>query len=84
MTDRTGAPTPRRAARHPALVRSVLTLAAAAVTSAALVWSALFYTASQKQLAARASGAAPTAQAVPESGVSQPASSAVPVTTRTS
>lgn len=84
MTDHPRTSTRHRATRRPALVRSVLTLAAAAVTSAALVWSALFYTASQKQLAARASGAAPTAQAVPESGVSQPASSAVPVTTRTS
>lgn len=83
MSDRAAiaAPAARPPRRRATLGPSVLALAAAATTSAALVWAALFYDASQKHGAPNAAAAT---QAVPETGGTQPAPALAPVTTRTS
>ena len=70
----------RPAPRRGSLGQSVLTLAAAALTSAVVIWGALFNNAASKHAAATATIPAPAAQAGPSSGTLQPA----PVTTRTS
>ena len=82
MTDQT--PHTRPAPRRGSLGQSLLTVAAAATTSAAVIWSALFYNATNKHAAATAAIPAPAAQAGPTSGTAQPAPSPAPVTTRTS
>jgi hypothetical protein len=73
-------PAPRRGS----LGQSVLTIAAAATTSAAVIWSALFYNATNKHADAVAAAPAPAAQAAPSTRTSQPAPAPAPVTTRTS
>jgi hypothetical protein len=70
-------PAPRRGS----LGQSLLTIAAAATTSAAVIWSALFYNATNQH--ADAVAGTPT-QAAPSTGTSQPAPAPAPVTTRTS
>jgi hypothetical protein len=80
MTDR--APTP---ARRTSLAQTIVTVAAAALTSAALVWSALFYDATQRHASAIAARPAPIAHTTPAGSAAQPAATTVaPVTTRTS
>ena len=80
MADQTprSPPAPRRGS----LGQSVLTIAAAATTSAAVIWSALFYNASNQHANTVAAAPAPATQAAPGTGTSQPAPA--PVTTRTS
>lgn len=84
MTDHAPTLVARPPAQRPTVAHSVLTLAAAATTSAALVWSALFYSAMQKHTAAGTSTGTSAAQVAPANSATQPASSAAPVTTRTS
>jgi negative regulator of sigma E activity len=80
MTDRRPGP-----ARRTSLVQTIVTVAAAAVTSAAVVWSALFYGATQRHARAVAAPPAPIVRTIPAAPASQPATSTVaPVTTRTS
>ena len=79
QTPRTS-PAPRRGS----LGQSLLTIAAAATTSAAVIWSALFYSAANKHADAVAAAPAPAAQAAPSSRTSQPAPAPAHVTTRTS
>ena len=79
QTPRTS-PAPRRGS----LGQSVLTIAAAATTSAAVIWSALFYNASNQHANTVAAAPAPATQAAPSTGTSQPAHAPAPVTTRTS
>lgn len=80
MTDETR---PTTAPRRGSLGQSLLTVAAAAITSAAVIWSALFYNATNKHAAAVAATPAPAAQAGPTSSTVRPTAPA-PVTTRTS
>lgn len=83
MTDRTAAPAPRPAPSRASLGQAVLTVAAAATTSAAVVWSALFYSATNRH--AEAAVAAPAAPAqVTAGGTVQRVAAPAPVTTRTS
>ncbi len=82
MTDQT--PHTLQARRRGSLGQSLLTVAAAAMTSAAVIWAALFYSATNKHAAATAAIPAPAAQAGPAGGTVQPAPSPAPVTTRTS
>ena len=78
MTDRR----PLRA-RRISLAQTIVTVAAAALTSAAFVWSALFYSATQRHANAVAARPAPIAHAAPPAA--RPATAtAAPVTTRTS
>lgn len=79
QTPRTS-PAPRRGS----LGQSVLTIAAAATTSAAVIWSALFYNASNQHTNTVAAAPAPATQVAPSTGTSQPAHAPAPVTTRTS
>ena len=65
MTDQTPRTPP--APRRGSLGQSLLTVAAAAITSAAVIWSALFYNATNKHAAAVAATPAPAAQAGPTS-----------------
>ena len=65
MTDQTPRTPP--APRRSSLGQSLLTVAAAAITSAAVIWSALFYNATNKHAAAVAAAPAPAAQAGPTS-----------------
>ena len=82
MTDQTRRTPP--APRRGSLGQSLLTVAAAAITSAAVIWSALFYNATNKHAAAVAATPAPAAQAGPTSSTARPATAPAPVTTRTS
>jgi hypothetical protein len=86
MTDRASAAAPqgRAYARHPALAQSVLTVAAVAIASAALVWAALFYKATQQHVTAHVAAASRATHAAPAAGTRQPAPALAPVTTRTS
>lgn len=78
MTDRRPVP-----ARRISLGQTIVTVAAAALTSAAFVWSALFYSATQRHASAVAAHSAPVAHGAP--AAVQPATvPAAPVTTRTS
>lgn len=83
MSDRAAvaAPAGRAPRRRATLGPSLLAIAAAATTSAALVWAALLHDATQKHGAADAAAAT---QGVPEAGGTQPAPALAPVTTRTS
>ncbi len=80
MIDQTRTPP---APRRSSLGQTLLTVAAAAITSAAVIWSALFYNAT-KHAAAVAATQAPAAQAGPTSSTVRPATAPAPVTTRTS
>ena len=83
MTEQTPNPTPRPAAKRGSLGQSVLTVAAAATTSAAVIWSALFYNATTKHADAVASPA-PATQGATASGTVQAVPAPAPVTSRTS
>jgi len=76
-------PTPRSspAPKRGSLGQSLITIAAAAATSAAVIWSALFYNATNQH--ADAVAAAPAA-ATQSSGTSHSAPAPAPVSTRTS
>jgi hypothetical protein len=78
MTDRRPLP----AHRIP-LARTIVTVAAAALTSAAFVWSALFFSATQRHANAVAARPAPIAHGAP-AAVQPTTATAAPVTTRTS
>ena len=80
MADR--APSPRPPARRGSLGKSVLTLAAAATASAAVIWSALFYDAGNRHASAVVAASPPGSQTTAP-GVTVRAAPA-PVTTRTS
>jgi hypothetical protein len=82
MTDQTPRTPPAR--RRGSLGQSLLTVAAAAITSASVIWAALFYNAANQHAAAVAATPAPAAQAGPTSRTVQPATAPAPVTTRTS
>ena len=79
-------PTPRTspAPRRGSLGRTLITVTAAATTSAAVIWSALFYNASNQHANTVAAAPAPATQAAPSAGSSQPAPAPAPVTTHTS
>jgi hypothetical protein len=81
MTDRVRTP-----ARRTSLAQTIATVAVAALTSAAFVWSALFYNAAHRHASAIATHPAPIVQATPAgSAAAQPPTTTVaPVTTRTS
>ena len=76
QTPRTS-PAPKRGS----LGQSLLTIAAAATTSAAVIWSALFYNATNQHANAVAAAPAPATQST---GTSKAAPAPAPVTTRTS
>jgi hypothetical protein len=81
MTER-AVPAARPAARRRALVQTVSMVAAAAVAATALVWSALFYSATRKHAVTTASP--PAAQVAPAGARGLPAPTVEPLTTRTS
>ena len=82
MTEQTANPTPRPAPKRSSLGQTVVPVVAAAVTSAAVIWSALFYNASNQHASAVAN--ANTARKAVATSTAHPAHAPAPVTTRTS
>ena len=81
MSDQTPS-RPKVVAKRGSLGQSLLTVAAAATTSAAVIWSALFYNATNRHADAVAGVPASIAQGAPARGTVQAAPA--PVSTRTS
>ena len=81
MSDQIRNPAPRPARKRGSLGRSLLAVAAVATTSAAVIWSALFYNAANRHAGA---GTATPVRGGHVSGTTQVAPAPAPVSTRTS